>query len=101
VKAIASQLISTGKAEHALLGVTPATATGGVRVATVESGSGADKAGLQADDVITLVDGTAVTSPEQLRGIIEARKPGDVLTLKIRRDGGTKTVKVTLGSRSS
>ncbi len=101
VKQIATQLISTGKAQHALLGVTPASATGGVRITSVESGSGADKAGLQNGDVITVVDGAAVTSPEQLRAIIESHKPGDQVTVKVRRGGGTKTVTVTLGSRSS
>jgi putative serine protease PepD len=101
VKSIASQLISNGKAQHALLGVTPGTATGGVAITSVESGSGADKAGLQTGDVITAVGGTAVTSPEQLRAIIESHKPGDELALTIRRNGGTKTVHVTLGSKSS
>src|SRR5579885_2664235 len=101
VKSIVSQLVSSGKAQHALLGVTPGTATGGVAITSVESGSGADRAGLRKGDVITAVGGAPVTSPEQLRAIIEARKPGDELTLTIRRSGTTKTVHVTLGSRSS
>jgi putative serine protease PepD len=100
VKAIASQLVASGKAQHALLGVTPANASGGVAITSVESGSGADKAGLQKGDVITAVDGSAVATPTQLRAIIESHKPGDALTLTIRRAGGTKTVHVTLGSRS-
>ena len=101
VKAIASQLISTGKAEHALLGVSPASATGGVKVSTVQPGTGAAKAGLQPGDVITVVDGAAITSPEQLRAIIESHKPGEQVTVKVRRGGGTKTFTVTLGTRSS
>jgi putative serine protease PepD len=100
VKTIADELIATGKAQHALLGVTPAAATGGVKVASVENGSGADSAGLKVGDVITAVDGTAVTTPQQLRAIIAQAKPGDTITLEIRRDSGTKTVKATLGSRS-
>jgi len=101
IKQIASQLVSTGKAEHALLGVTPATAVAGVRITSVESGSGADKAGLQNGDVITVVDGVAITSPEQLRALIESHKPGEQVTVKVRRGGDTKTFEVTLGSRSS
>jgi putative serine protease PepD len=100
VRAIAQQLIASGKAQHALLGVTPANAVNGVGVSDVQSGSGADDAGLKAGDVITAVDGKAVTSPAQLRAVIASHEPGDKITVTIRRDGSTKTVDVTLGSRS-
>jgi putative serine protease PepD len=100
VKSIASQLISGGKAQHALLGVTPADTGNGVRIATVKSGSAADDAGLKAGDVITAVGSTEITSSAQLRAIIAGHQPGDGLTLTIRRDGASKTVHVTLGTRS-
>jgi putative serine protease PepD len=100
VKSIAAQLIGSGKAQHALLGVTPENATGGVGIATVQSGSAASDAGLKARDVITRVDGRTVTAPEELRAIIAAHKPGDELTITVRRSGATKTVHATLGSRS-
>ena len=100
VKSIASQLISNGKAEHALLGVTPADTANGVRIATVKSGSAADDAGLKEGDVITAVGSTEITSSAQIRAIIAGKQPGDALTLTIRRDGSSKTVHVTLGSRS-
>ncbi len=101
VKAIAAQLISKGSVQHPLLGVTPTSATGGVGVGTVETGSGAAHAGLKAGDVIVSVNGDSVTQPEQLRAIIAGHKPGDTLTLTIRRNGTTQTVHATLGSRSS
>jgi putative serine protease PepD len=100
VKTIADELISTGKAQHALLGVTPAAATGGVKISSVENGSAADNAGLKVGDVITGVDGTAVTQPEQLRAIIAQHKPGDTITVTVRRGSDTKTFKPTLGNRS-
>jgi putative serine protease PepD len=100
VKSIASQLISNGKAQHALLGVTPADTTNGVRIATVKSGSAADDAGLKAGDVITGVGSAQITSSAQLRAIIAGKQPGDALTLTIKRDGASKTVHVTLGARS-
>ncbi len=100
VRTIADELISTGKAEHALLGIDPATATNGVRVGTVEKGSAADSAGLKVGDVITAVDGKPVTATE-LRALIAADQPGQALTLTIDRNGTTKTIKATLGSRSS
>ena len=100
VKSVASQLISGGKAQHALLGVTPADTGNGVRIATVKSGSAADDAGLKAGDVITAVGSTEITSSAQIRAIIAGHQPGDGLTLTIRRDGSSKTVHVTLGARS-
>ena len=66
---------------------------------SVESGSGAEKAGLQAGDVITELDGTAITSSAQLRAIIAVDKPGQTVTLTISRNGDTKYIKATLGNR--
>ena len=100
VRSIADQLISTGKAEHALLGVNVKTALNGVVIANVESGSGAASAGLKVGDVITGVDGTAVSSAQRLRATIAAHAPGDKLSLTIRRNGASQTVSVTLGARS-
>jgi putative serine protease PepD len=100
VRTIADELISSGKAEHALLGIDPAEASNGVKVTSVESGSAADNAGLKTGDVITAVDGKAVTATE-LRALIAGDQPGQKLTLTIKRNGSTKTVTATLGSRSS
>ena len=100
VTSIATQLISSGKAQHALLGVTPADPANGVRIATVKSGSAADDAGLKQGDVITAVGRTRITSSAQIRALIAGKQPGDALTLSIKRDGSSKTVHVTLGSRS-
>jgi len=100
IKSIAAQLISSGKAQHALLGVTPADTGNGVRIATVKSGSAAADAGLKAGDVITAVGSTQITSSAQIRAIIAGHQPGDGLTLTIRHNGSSKTVHVTLGARS-
>jgi len=101
VKTIADQLIANGKAEHAFLGITPTNVSGGVGVSTVKTGSAADDAGLKKGDVITAVDGRAVTDQSQLRAIIAGEKPGDTLTLRVRRGGATKTIRATLGNRPS
>jgi putative serine protease PepD len=101
VKTVVTQLISTGKAQHALLGVGVKTATGGgVAVTDVQAGSGAANGGVKTGDVVTSVDGVAVTSAQQLRSIVAAHQPGDALTLEVRRSGSTKTLHVTLGTRS-
>ena len=101
VSSIASQLISTGKAQHALLGVSVKTASsGGVTVSVVSAGSGAASAGLKVGDVITAVDGTKVTTAEKLRAIIAGDKPGDKITLTITRNGSSQTLTATLGSKT-
>ena len=100
VRTIADQLIAGGKAQHALLGITPANAVGGAKVTSVEAGSAAKDAGLKAGDIITEVDGTPVVNAAKLRAIIAADQPGDQVTLTITRSGSTKTVHVTLGTRS-
>jgi putative serine protease PepD len=100
VRSIADQLISTGKAQHALLGVNVKTAANGVGIAQVEQGTGAAAAGLKVGDVITAVGGTKTTSAEHLRAVIASHAPGDKLSLSVLRNGKTSTVTVTLGARS-
>ena len=101
VKTIADQLIATGKVAHPLLGVDPASASNGVKVVSVNSGTGAAKAGLQAGDVITAFNGTAITSVAKLRAAIAAHAPGDSVTVTYLRGGSSHTVHVTLGTRSN
>jgi len=100
VRAVAAQLIATGKAQHALLGVNVKTASGGVGVAQVESGSAADSAGLKAGDVITAVGGNTVATAQRLRAVIASHAPGDKLSLAVVRNAKKLNVTVTLGSRS-
>ena len=101
VKRIAAQLIADGSVEHAYLGVAidDAAATSGARIGEVRSGTPAADAGLQAGDVVTAVNGKRVASGDDLRRLVDAQKPGDAVTLTVRRDGKTRTLQVTLGSR--
>jgi putative serine protease PepD len=101
VRTVVDQLLKGGKVQHALLGINvDTTASGAPRVASVESGSAADAAGLKAGDIVLAVDGSKIATPIDLRGVIAAHRPGDTITITIRRDGATKTVKATLGTRS-
>ena len=50
---------------------------------------------LRADDVLTTVDGAAVTSPEKLTELIRARPAGTALTLGYTRGNKPGTVRVT------
>ena len=100
VRGIAQQLISSGKVEHAYLGVRVGDADGGgAELAEVVNGGPAAKAGLESGDVVTEVDGNAVSSGDDLRLAVENHKPGDEMTLTVKRDGDTKTITVTLGTR--
>jgi len=101
VRSIASQLVANGKAVHAYLGVSlDATATS-ARVARVQPGTPAQKAHLRAGDVVTGVDSTSVSSAEALTRAIDSHKPGDTVTVKIRRNGQDVTAQVKLASRPS
>ena len=77
----------------------------GVGVVSVEENSPASKAGLVPGDIITEIDGEALTSTEVLTGILEEHKPGDVITLTVYRQsaqggyakGQELTMKLELG----
>ena len=49
--------------------------------------------------MILAVDGDEVSTPSALQTAIDAKAPGDTLTLRIVRGGATRTVTVTLGTR--
>jgi C-terminal processing protease CtpA/Prc len=72
----------------------------GVLVSQVVKGSPAERGGLVKGDVIVTVNDRAVTSPDAFTETIRARKPGDVLAIRVLRDGERRTMSVTLGERS-
>jgi putative serine protease PepD len=101
IKSIAAQLISSGKAQHAFLGVELGDSGTTARVVGVRSNTPAAKAGLRTGDVITSVDGTRIASSDGLRAAINAHKPGDRVTVTFTRNGNKHTVSLTLASRPS
>jgi putative serine protease PepD len=101
VRSIAIQLIGSGTVKHAYLGVGISTATNGVRLTEVRPGTPAANAGLRAGDVVTAVGGRPVHDPTALSTAIDAKKPGDRVTLTYTRNGQSHTVTVTLAERPS
>jgi S1-C subfamily serine protease len=97
---IAEQLISTGSAVHASLGVNTRSVTDGTRdgalVLNVETGSAGAKAGIQEQDVIIGVDDQQVGSSEELVVAIDAHKPGDTVSIEYVRNGSSTTVQAKL-----
>jgi putative serine protease PepD len=100
-KNVASTLIAGGTVKHSYLGVTVGDATNGAgaRIGCVVNGGPAASAGLQAGDVITAVDGQAISGADALTANLGSRLPGDKVTLTITRNGSTKSIQVTLGTR--
>jgi putative serine protease PepD len=101
VKTVADTIISGGTVQHAYLGVSIGDTTDdtGAQVSRVVSGSPADKAGLQAGDVITAIDGKSISTADDLTALVATYKPGDQAKLTVTRSGSTKTLTITFGQR--
>ncbi len=101
VKSVASQLIASGKAVHAYLGVSIDSTAANALLAGVQDNTPAASAGLKKGDVITTLNGTTIASGDDLSRAIDAHKPGDKVTVTYKRGGSEHTVTVTLGTRPS
>ena len=71
--------------------------TEGAFVYSVEDGGPADQAGLQLGDVITTIDGTEITSLDDLTAAKKNYVTGDTSTLTVYRQGETITLELTWG----
>lgn len=114
VKGMLTQLVETGKAERAYLGVYSAEITPEVAKAynlpvsagaylysssaytSIVKDGPAAKAGLKDKDIVTAVNGVAVGKTGTLSDLIGEYAPGDVVQLTIIREGNEMTVDVTL-----
>ena len=106
---IANELITKGYVSgKAYLGLvldgtyTPAVARyyrrqPGAYIRSVQPDSAAETAGLLAGDIVTAVDGAAVSDADALVAIIRGYKAGDTAKLAVWRGGGTLEVSVTFG----
>ena len=128
VKTVAAEIIKTGHAEHAFLGIrvqslTPGIAklfrlpaSHGLLVASVQPGSAASKAGLRAGkqqvtvsgetyplggDLLVGIDGAPLLTLDQLRDVISRKQPGDKVTLEIYRGDNRMSLNVELGRQPS
>jgi len=105
---VAQDIIQYGEVRRALLGVTIVSVNStladdldmdrieGVEITAVSPDGAADKSGLQPNDVILSVNGDQVNESNQLQEKIAVLSPGEIVTLKIWRDGNTLTKKVIL-----
>ncbi len=68
----------------------------GVLVRRVEPGLGAEKAGIEAGDVLTKINGTVLEKSVDLQRLVFATKPGTPVAVTLMRRGKEMNVKVTL-----
>jgi len=109
----AKQIGTANQAGSGYLGVSIETLTAQLRsaynfvpsqgaiVTQVVSGSPADVASLEEGDVITSLDGKAISSADQLQTDIQNDQPGQSVTIGLYRGQGQMTVSATLSSSSS
>ncbi len=111
VKAMLSDIIAygyvTGKPQ---LGVTVSTVSSALRrygipagaaVEAVESGSCAEKAGIQVGDVITEFDGKAIASGDDLVTAVKTKRAGDTVNVTLTRQGESVNLAVTLDEKNT
>lgn len=107
------QLVEHGSVQRGKLGITIQSVTQelaqnfglkqptGALVANVEPGSAAERAGMQAGDVVLDVDGETVNDSGDLPRIIGEKTPGAKVRVKVWRNGAEKTVDATLDQMQS
>ncbi|HET6977471.1 MAG TPA: Do family serine endopeptidase [Pyrinomonadaceae bacterium] len=108
-RTVLEQLINSGKVRRGQLGIVvlkipseEAAQLGvrqgpGVVVYRVQSGSGADRAGLKQGDVITALNGTGINDPNTFRNLIAGIAPGTEVNLTVKSGGNERQVRATLG----
>ncbi|WP_163518090.1 trypsin-like peptidase domain-containing protein [Gelidibacter japonicus] len=70
--------------------------TQGFYVSDVEARSGAEKAGVKEGDIIKKIDNITISKFSDLSGYLSTKRPNDVVTLTLIRNGAEKIIPVTL-----
>jgi serine protease Do len=106
---VAKQLQATGRVSRGRIGVVIQEVTKelaesfglpkatGALVNSVEKGGAADKAGIQASDVILKFDNKEVINSNELPRMVAATKPGTKVAIQIWRKGEKKDLQITVG----
>jgi S1-C subfamily serine protease len=101
-RVIADELIRTGAAKHAEIGINARSVTdvtaGGAQVQNVQAGGAAAAAGIVEGDVIVKVGDRAIAGADELAVAVAERKPGETVQVALVRDGRPLTLPVVLTS---
>lgn len=115
VKKVVNDIIKYGTVQRAFLGISYPKdglsdeekkqagikdVTNGIYVLDVPAGGAAAEAGIKKGDIITNINGVAVTTGPEMVEQIARYKPGDKITLGYIRNGEQKTVNVTLKNKA-
>ncbi len=110
---VKDQIVATGKASHARLGVSVQEVNqtlaesfkldkaAGALVSSVEPGGPADKAGVKVGDVIRQVEGQSIVSSGDLPALIGQALPGDKVQLDVWRQGKAVELSAKLGDAAA
>jgi S1-C subfamily serine protease len=104
---VADDLVAVGKVERCWLGIDgsdarePDVTGGGVRIASVQDDSPADRGGLRVGDVLVEIDGHMIGHMPDLMITLRSKSPGDQITATVVRGDNPTTVILTLGSQRS
>src|SRR5436190_6066848 len=101
VKSELSQLESGAQVRHAYLGIETGNSTDGkgALVGSVQGGGPAAAAGLRDGDVVTAFDGSPIHGSNDLVAAITSHRPGDRVTLTVRRGSSNVSVSATLAAQ--
>jgi len=97
-KRVVEDLIENGSVKKAVLGVTTQEKldVDGVYISDVSKGTGADKGGIKAGDVIKKINSVEIHKFSDLVGQLVAKRPGDEILVTISRDDQEKVLKIKL-----
>ena len=109
VRKTVESIIENGSIEKTYIGVSASDVSGearsyglpqGAAIQSVTAGGPAEAAGLQTSDIVTAVNGEAITSSQDLVRTVGRAGRGDVLRLTVYRQGETLELSVTVAVRS-
>ena len=109
-KRIAQELMTSGKASHALLGAlvsdavsssSSAAFSDGAKIEKLTPGGAADKGGLKVGDVVTSFNGQTITSASDLTAAVRLEKANSQATIVVVRGGQEVTINLKLGDAAN
>ncbi|WP_433826650.1 S1C family serine protease [Actinoplanes sp. CA-015351] len=104
-KSVSDEIIETGTVTHAYFGFSLITVpanragAGGVFIRGVVAGGPAAQAGLKAGDIVSAIDGSAVTTTNDVAAVTLLKNPGDTVKVDYIRAGKAAGTQVKLGAQ--